>query len=431
MKMDKNKIIRESWDPELTEWFKLHCTSFYVKEKKIFVYLDYSPLEHWKKGSVLPWLNETLKRIGIKDRKIYIGKKEDIEKQLNEEQILERELAERKREQKRMELERKREEKEKMHLEKLGRELEYGASFVHLLRSYPVFEQIVRDLRKEYKIDTQKVKKMLYKHLIKKYKKWGIDCIIGNPLNLWKKYIKVSTKAKAEKVNTIMDIIDINLGADLLEAERAVLKWEIKTFPKLYSKIIASLRNLGFILTKSLIKPIANYILYGNFDPSIDVDWHKPIANLQLIWDPSEDISTEIFFEPHIQIKIYGQTNINDFKKELSTITQLKKRLPGLKIKKLVEIFASEKKKGLLRNGLYYFLRVKNDITHKEANYILKAMGLSPIHSKYASQIMRRWEKVLLAEKRYSSLRIDSRALSKKADKIFEKQIKAIRSSIE
>ncbi len=250
-----------------------------------------------------------------------------------------------------------------------GKENLFLLSVIELLMIVSGFETKIKEIREKYKIDPKKTKKELSKIIPEK--------------NLLETIMAFRTLDEFD-LATYRYFRDIGRGwykneQKIINAHKKLYNWEAKKFPHLSSLIkkirATDLEKIPYGWT-AIIK---NYILY-NEDSGGDLAVMRAFDN-----SPEFNIGIDKERqEPHIEIKIYGDTNINALTRGI--IKKSQKILPTYKN------MNKKMRSTTLRRWAYYYLRKKAKLNHKDANNELIKRGFDSISYQYGSQELKRFE---------------------------------------
>ena len=246
-------------------------------------------------------------------------------------------------------------------------------NYIRVLKIFKDFNEAAADIRHELGIDIDLVKKEFYKNFSQKKsfkdiidtKSFMNSMTTGVHLGIYmrcfmseKEYKKITGRYKK------------------LENEK--IAWEDNKYPSLAAKIYR-LRSGVLGASKRNDLALRNYILYGV--EGGEVVARREGVEMKYIFSPEEGNIKFGDFEPHICLRIYGDTKREDIEKQLTAITEAKAILPsqGMDIRKDEEClyekllyFDNKKNKGMnsadARNDIrkrYYRKKVSFDLDNE------------------------------------------------------------------
>lgn len=150
-----------------------------------------------------------------------------------------------------------------------------------------------------------------------------------------------------------------------------VREWENKRYPTLNREVGRIRRVILGKIPLSWGEPIKDYILYHKLS-IFPADFVRPIPEVRFKRDEST-------LELHVEIRIYGDTNIALLPNK-SFLEALQKELPTyFKIDPRME-------ENLQRRWLFYLLTKVRKLSYKDANEILMHYGFEPVESQHITQ---------------------------------------------
>jgi hypothetical protein len=258
-------------------------------------------------------------------------------------------------------------------------------ALVTVLRFMPIFNQWIDKLRKKYSIDSNRLKANIY------------NKFPGELLSL----VEIMENEASPDYKLLIELA----GANKIQSKKSkeettngVEKYIDKKFPELDKEIYNFfVIKLGF--PSGYITNIRKYILFDKIEWDDDFKSSSQksakanvIQNKKQYKKSYKDAYKD--FEPHIDIKIYGSTNITDIKDLIGQMYNngVINKLPSYKAKMGISRI---KPKTLLRKVIYFFLIEGKKLNPKEANNVMKRLELGIVPENNSSREVTRFKKLL------------------------------------